>query len=67
MLNSDFIGQEVTLTYPSGQTFTGVVTYFRTERKLYVVRENGGRVDFGYYNSADGGQTLGNRYTVETS
>lgn len=66
MLNSDFIGKTVTLTWPNGATFTGVVEYRRTARSLVVSDGEGTAFGFGYYNSADGGQTIdGFNFTVK--
>jgi hypothetical protein len=62
--NSDFIGKTVTITWPNGATFTGVVEYRRTARQL-VVANGDATVGFGYYNSADGGMNIvGFNFTV---
>lgn len=68
MLNSDYLGKTVTLTWPNGATFTGVVEYRRMARQLVVAGVDS-HVGFGYYNSADGGQVIDTSlYTVrETS
>jgi len=63
MLNSDFIGKSVTLTYPNGAVRVGKVV--RKGRALWVECPEGS-IRFGYYNSADGGENInGFRFTVK--
>jgi hypothetical protein len=62
MQNNEFIGKAVRLTFPNNTVRVGTV--IRRGRRLWVDTSYG-LIDFGYYNSADGGMPVeGFRYTV---